>query len=528
MSNSHGDPSAAARPAPDPHTMVEAAVRLSEHSYRLLVEEAPYAICRATETGQLLQANRCMVEMLGYTSGSEADLLMRDLPQIFVESQGFHKFQQSLAESDSAQGLDSRWLCRDGREIHVRIGGRRVRGPEGKTLCFDLWAENVTERKELEVRLAQAEKMQAIGRLAGGIAHDFNNMLTVINGYCDLLLHSETSGASRDHLEMIRQAGERASGLTQQLLAFSRKQLTRTEAVGLSSIVREVVGLSRRLIGEHIHIVEDLCPGDDTVLADPAQIHQMLMNLVINARDAMPDGGWLNIATAIAEIGAESTAHLDLPCGLYVVLTVADSGMGMDEFVRSHLFEPFFTTKEVGKGTGLGLSTVYGTIRQCKGAITVESDPGRGTTFRIFLPLAACPASTAGPRVAASKPVPGASTVLVVEDEGGVRQFVADLLRSAGYAVLEAANGQEAMAIANRYRGAIHLLLTDMVMPGITGLQLAEGVLGLHPEAKVLLVSGYSESLGSSAPLDGNIHFLQKPFTPEHLTRTVKEAIAED
>jgi two-component system, cell cycle sensor histidine kinase and response regulator CckA len=530
MSTCHGDlPAQPAKPAPASNSSeqetVEQAVRLSEQSYRLLIEEAPYAICRATETGQLLQVNRSMLEVLGYVPGSEADLLMRDLPQIFVERRGFERFQQSLVGGDTAQGLHSRWLCRDGGEIQVRIGGRRVRGPAGETLYFDLWAENVTERKELEARLAQAEKMQAIGRLAGGIAHDFNNLLTVINGYCDLLLHDERSGARRDHLEMVRQAGERAAGLTQQLLAFSRKQMTRIEAVKLSSIVIEVVRLSRRLIGENIRIVEELCPAEDTVLADPAQIHQMLMNLVINARDAMREGGRLKIATAIAEIGPELAAHLDLPCGTYVVLTVADSGAGMDEFVRSHLFEPFFTTKEVGKGTGLGLSTVYGTVRQCKGAITVETDPGRGTTFRIFLPRAACPGA-AEPRVAAPKLVPGASTVLVVEDEESVRRFVVDLLKGAGYDVLEAADGQEAMAIATAHGDAIHLLLTDMVMPGISGLKLAEGVVGLHPESKVLLVSGYSESLRSAGPLDHSIRYLQKPFTPEHLTRSVKEAIA--
>ena len=266
----------------------EQALRLSEQSYRLLIEEAPYAICRATETGQLLQVNRAMLEMLGYSAGAEADLLMLDLPQIFAEPDGFDHFRTSLPRSEAVQGLDSRWIRRDGRQIQVLIGGRRVRGTAGETLYFDLMSENVTERKELEARLAQAEKMQAIGQLAGGIAHDFNNLLTVINGYCDLLLTSEQADVRRSHLEMIRQAGERAAGLTQQLLAFSRKQMTRTEPVNLDNIVAEVVQLSRRLIGENIRVIEELLAAGGTVMADPAQIHQMLMNLVINARDAMP------------------------------------------------------------------------------------------------------------------------------------------------------------------------------------------------------------------------------------------------
>ena len=507
--------------------IAERELRLSEQSYRLLIEEAPYAICRATESGQLLQVNRSMLEMLGYSPGSEADLLIRDLPLIFIDSGGFEEFRQSLLRGDTVQGLDSAWLCRDGRQIQVRIGGRRVIGPSGETLYFDLLAENVTERKELEARLAQAEKMQAIGQLAGGVAHDFNNLLTVINGYCDLLLVEEEPGSRRRNLEMIRQAGERAAGLTQQLLAFSRKQLTRTEQVNLNGIVAEVVQLSRRLIGENIRVVEELCDCDGTVLADAAQIHQMLMNLVINARDAMPEGGLLLIATSLAEIGADLAGQLDISCGAYIALTVSDSGAGMDDFVRTHVFEPFFTTKAPGKGTGLGLATVYGTVRQSHGGIAVESRPGAGTTFRIYLPRFLSTAGTIQASAVARRLVRGASTVLVVEDEDAVRRLIVDLLRDTGYQVLEAANAQEAMAIGAEYAGAIHLLLTDMVMPGMNGRKLAESLRDLHPEAKVLLVSGYSESLVSADPLDKGIRYLQKPFTPEHLTRVVNEAIAE-
>jgi two-component system cell cycle sensor histidine kinase/response regulator CckA len=525
-----GNQAAAPATALDPaaRLLAEEALRLSEQSYRLLIEEAPYAICRSTETGQLLQVNRSMLEMLGYLPGSEADLLIRDLPLIFLTADGFEKFRQSVRHSDTVQGLDSAWLRRDGRQIQVRIGGRRVRCPQGETLYFDLLAENVTERKELEARLAQAEKMQAIGQLAGGIAHDFNNLLTVINGYCDLMLVDEDSGPRRRSLEMIRRAGERAAGLTQQLLAFSRKQVTRTEAVHLNAIVTEVVQLSRRLIGENIHIVEDLSVGGDTVLADAAQLHQILMNLVINARDAMPEGGRLGISTAAADVGADFAAELDIVPGDYVALSVTDSGMGMDDAVRGHIFEPFFTTKPTGRGTGLGLSTVYGTVRQSRGGIAVDSVPGEGTTFRIYLPRVISTEAAKAPDAAPQTLVRGASTILVVEDEDAVRRLIADLLKGAGYEVLEAGNAQDAMFVAQEHRGAIHLLLTDMVMPGASGRKLADSLREAHPESKVLLMSGYSESLSSANPIDADIRYLQKPFTPEQLTRVVSETIESE
>ena len=380
-------------------------------------------------------------------------------------------------------------------------------------------------RKELEARLAQAEKMQAIGQLAGGIAHDFNNLLTVINGYCDLMLAEEASGPRRRSLEMIRRAGERATGLTQQLLAFSRKQVTRTETVHLNAIVAEVVQLSRRLIGENIRIVEDLCVGGDTVLADAAQIHQMMMNLVINARDAMPEGGWLRISTLAADVAADLAAELDVAPGPYIVLCVSDSGMGMEDSVRAHIFEPFYTTKPTGKGTGLGLSTVYGTVRQSRGGIAVVSQPGAGTTFRIYLPRGLSPEAVPAPDVAPQTLVRGASTILVVEDEEAVRRLIIDLLKGAGYEVLAAANAQEAMIVAQERRGAIHLLLTDMVMPGLSGRKLADDLRGVHPESKVLLMSGYSETLAGANALEAGIRYLQKPFTPEQLTRVVSETI---
>jgi len=508
--------------------LAENAVRISEQSYRSLIEEAPYGICRATGSGQLLQANRAMLEMLEYDPGSEGDLLVRDLPQIFVSPDGFEALRRELTRSSTVQGLDDAWLRRDGREIRVRVGGRAIRDLAGRLIYFDIFAENVTEKRELEAQLQQAQKIQAIGQMAGGIAHDFNNLLTVINGYCDVLLQkNREEGAERESLLLIRQAGERAASLTRQLLTFSRKQISQPQPVCLNVCVAEVLELTRRLIGENIVVTETLDPAAGTVLADAAQMHQMLMNLVLNARDAMTAGGRLDIMTSCEEVGAEAADRLDLSSGTYAVLRVRDTGVGMDERVRAHLFEPFFTTKPVGEGTGLGLATVYGIVRQARGAIAVDSRPGTGTTFRIYLPqLTADNAAPDNVRLM-QPPIRGASTVLVVEDEVVVRRFVKEVLGNSGYHVLEAADAEEALAIAGRYQLPIHLLLTDMVMPGPDGRELARHLKHVHPESRVVIVSGYSETLALDKALGAEIRYLAKPFTAHQLTCMVQEVLAE-
>jgi PAS domain S-box-containing protein len=507
--------------------MAETALRLSEQSYRSLIEDAPYAMCRATESGQLLQVNRAMLEMLGYDPACETDLLVRDLPLIYGSPEGFQALQAGF-ETGLVQGLESTWIRLDGKPIQVRVGGRATRDAAGRILHLDLIAENVTERKELEARLAQAQKMQAIGQLAGGIAHDFNNLLTVINGYCDLLLASQgPDSGERESLELIRQAGERATNLTQQLLAFSRKQVTQTRPVQLNLVVAEVLQLSRRLIGENIALIELLGDTAGHVLADAAQIHQMLMNLVINARDAMVGGGRLTITTSGTRVAADLAAQLDVPPGEYVLLTVTDTGIGMEDHVLNHLFEPFFTTKPAGKGTGLGLSTAYGIVRQNRGAITVDSFPGSGTTFRVYLPqfITGEPYSVADVRAPAL--VRGASTILLVEDESAVRHFAATVLARSGYTVLQAATGDEALLLAERYHKPIHLLFTDIVMPGLSGRDLARCFSAIHAESKVLLTSGYSETLAAKDSLDPGINYLAKPFSAEQLTQVVDRILAE-
>ncbi len=510
-----------------PRLIAETALRLSEQGYRSLIEEAPYAMCRATASGQLLQVNRAMLEMLGYDPASEADLLVRDLPYIYASPEFFQAMLAGLGTSVVA-GHESTWIRLDGKPIQVRISVRAARDSAGGILHLDLIAENVTERKELEARFAQAQKMQAIGQLAGGIAHDFNNILTVINGYCDLLLAGpRPEGRERESLELIRQAGERATNLTQQLLAFSRKQVTHQRPVQLNQVVREVLKLSRRLIGENIALIEILGEAAGQVLADEAQIHQMLMNLVINARDAMAGGGRFTVTTSAAQVEGDLAKRLDVPAGEYALLTVTDTGVGMDEYILSHVFEPFFSTKPAGKGTGLGLSSVYGIVRQSRGAITVDSFPGCGTSFRIYLPQLNGAQPSVEIEPPAPDPVRGTSTILLVEDESSVRSFAAAVLARSGYTVLEAADGEEALALAANYREPIHLLFTDIVMPGLSGRDLAKRFAALHGESKILLTSGYSETLAGNRSLEPRINFLAKPFSADQLVRAIDRILSE-
>jgi len=306
------------------------------------------------------------------------------------------------------------------------------------------------------------------------------------------------------------------------LLAFSRQQVTVRQAVSLNGVVSEVVTLSRRLIAENIRIVQNRSPDAGNVMADAAQMHQMLMNLVVNARDAMPSGGTLTVETFRKAVDEPTGRQLDLPPGDYAMLTVTDTGVGMDEQLRAHIFEPFFTTKAVGKGTGLGLATVYALVRQSHGAIAVDSSPGSGTVFRLYLPRLAGAEGTGPATSRAPSLLRGNSTILVVEDDATVRSFTTRVLANAGYVLLEASDGQEALVVARQHGGPIHLLLTDMVMPGLTGTQLAVKLRAIRSDCKVLLVSGYSETLAAGSGLDETIHYLQKPFTPEQLSRTVR------
>lgn len=390
---------------------------------------------------------------------------------------------------------------------------------------FEKTQEQLARQEE---RLRQGQKMEAVGRLAGGIAHDFNNLLTVINGYADLLLaRADGNEAVRREANEIRTAGVRAAALTRRLLAFSRRQVVAPRVIDPNDLVSDLCSMLRRLIGERIELVMELSPDLLRIEADPVQVEQVIVNLLVNARDAMPEGGKITITTCNLN-GTEELAEwrVDGIAGPHVAVTVSDTGCGMDAETLSHLFEPFFTTKEVGQGTGLGLAIVHGALRQCGGAVGVKSEPGKGTSFRLLFPATEALPETAE---AAQCPVPALAvrgTVLVVEDEGPVRTLMCDVLRREGYVVLEAAGGEEALAIVSGHEGPIHLAITDLVMPGMNGRDLGKAMRSGSPGIVVLYTSGYpGEPFLTRGALEEGSGYLQKPFSPEALSRKVREML---
>ncbi len=384
------------------------------------------------------------------------------------------------------------------------------------------------EALRMNAQLRQAQKMEAVGRLAGGIAHDFNNLLTVITGYCDRIVDRLAPGdAAKEDAHEIRDAAERAASLTHQLLAFSRKQVLQPKVFYLDFVVANMDKMLRRLIGEDIELITLLKQEMGKVKADPSQIEQVIINLAINARDAMPNGGTLTIEVANVELDlTEGDGTFTVLPGPYVMLAVSDTGIGMDADTQAHLFEPFFTTKEQGKGTGLGLSTVYGIVKQSGGYIFVDSEVGRGSAFRVYLPRVEEVAEALSLTGQGEKPPRGCETVLLVEDERRVRSIARSVLEASGYTVLEASNGDEAIALSARHEGTIHLLLTDVVMPRLSGPEVALRLTAARPEMKVLFVSGYVDrALGSEGQLTPAGPFLQKPFAASTLAQKVREVL---
>jgi hypothetical protein len=386
---------------------------------------------------------------------------------------------------------------------------------------------DVTGRRQLEEQLRQAQKMEAVGMLAGGVAHDFNNLLTIITGYSQLVLNGLPDGdANRYPVEQIMKAGERAAALTKQLLAFSRRQVLQPRVFDLNKLVTSLGTLLQRLIGEDVDLRLALRAGLSSINADPGQIEQVLMNLVINSRDAMPQGGTLTVETQNEMLDESYTArHVGSRPGPHILLAVTDSGSGMDEFTKAHLFEPFFTTKGPGRGTGLGLSTVFGIVRQSGGIVDVDSELGRGTSVKVYLPSIDQPVADesedrrAGPRR-------GTETILLVEDDEMVRALVRQALVREGYKVLDASDPLDAQRISAQYRGRIQLLITDVVMPKVSGRELASRISQLRPNMKILYMSGYTDgAVLNSGILENEVAFLQKPFSPDALTGKVREVL---
>ncbi len=422
----------------------------------------------------------------------------------------------------------NRYVTKDGRAITCEWIDTPLPDGDGRVTEVMCLVQDITEKQLLEERVRQSQKMEAVGQLAAGVAHDFNNLLTIINGYSDLLLGSLPPGEpSWELVEEIHRAGERSAGLTRQLLAFSRKEVVAPRLLDLNAVVTEAEKLLRRVIGEDVRLRTALAPDLWPVKVDPGQVDQVLLNLAVNARDAMPTGGRLTVETKNVELTDEFVrTHPDSTPGPYVLLAVSDTGCGMTGAVKARIFEPFFTTKGAGRGTGLGLATVFGIIKQSRGLIDVYSEVGIGTTFKVYLPRVEPAASDPGRRSGVRTPPRGTETVLLVEDEDGVRALTRHVLVGCGYAVLEAADGQEAVRAAEVHDGPIHLLVTDVVLPTIDGRTVAERVAQVHPDVRVLYVSGYTaDAVIHHGILHETVPFLQKPFAPTALAVKIRELL---
>ncbi len=436
-----------------------------------------------------------------------------------------------LLEGDMTAHSTNENIIKDGRKILCEWTNTPLKEKDGTVIGVLSMVRDITEKAQLEKQLQQAQKLEAVGRLTGGVAHDFNNALTGIIGFADyMLMRAKEDDPNRQYLEEIKKAGQRAALLTQRLLAFSRKQILKPVVLNLNALINELEKMIRRLIGEDIMLVANLNKDLGRIKADPAQMEQILMNLVVNARDAMPKGGKLTIETQNIYLNEEYTKnHISVQPGQYVLLAVSDNGIGMDKETQEHIFEPFFSTKEEKGGTGLGLAMVYGIVKQSGGNIWVYSEPGQGTTFKIYLPSVEEVAITKKKAEKFIESLKGTETVLVVEDEMIVRDMINLVLKDNEYTVLEASNGPEALAIFDQYKDQINLLLTDAIMPGMDGRELAEKITAKNPNIKVLFTSGYTDNvIVHHGILEEGINFLQKPFAPSLLLRTVREVLDKE
>jgi PAS domain S-box-containing protein len=507
--------------------LANAAVRDSEERYRLITERSNDLIAMVDAQERYAYASPSHEPLLGYPPALLIGRAVLEIIHPDDQAVAHAAWLQAMASADSPQALlrfrnsDGSWCWIDTQCSVVEYGGARY------ALCV---GRDITERKRLEAQLLQAQKMESIGRLAGGVAHDFNNLLTAITGYAELALETLPPDADlRGDLEEIRKAGERATRLTRQLLTFARKQVIELKVVNLNTLILDLGKLLRRLLGENVDLVILPDPQLGLIRADAGQIEQVLVNLAVNARDAMPGGGKLTIETSNVVLDQEYTReHIDVSPGIYVLLVVSDTGVGIDEAVLPHVFEPFFTTKETGHGTGLGLATCYGIIKQHDGAIWVYSEPGHGTSFKIYLPCVAEALDQPIQRPARGAALPaGHETILLVEDEAAVRTLAARVLRDLGYTVLEASDGAQALdLLKSRPAGTIDLLLTDVVMPQLGGVALGTRLLELHPTCKVLYMSGYTENgMIHHGRLDLAASLLPKPFSPSMLAARVREIL---
>jgi PAS domain S-box-containing protein len=494
-----------------------------------LLDSAAQAILSVDRSGRIVLANARTEEMFGY---SRRELIGEPIESLLPESsrEAHVKHRTDYIAKPRVRpmgiGMDLAGRKKDGTEFPVEVSLSFLETDEGP---FGIaFVTDITPRKRLEEQLVHSQKMEAVGRLAGGVAHDFNNLLTIISGYERMLLDRLPAASPlRDYAEEVLKAADRAAALTNQLLVFSRRQVMQPRVVEANALVQSDETMLRRLIGEEIDLVLNLAPEVGNIKVDPGQLSQVVFNLAINARDAMPGGGRLTIETAPAHLDEEyAKTHLGVEPGDYVMIAVSDNGTGMDAETRSHIFEPFFTTKEQGKGTGLGLATVYGIVKQSGGDIWVYSEPGKGTTFKVYFPRIRDRAAEAARPLAAARAHRGHETILVVEDEAGVRELVAEMLRQYGYNVLKAASPLEALELSKQHDGPIQMLLTDVVMPQMSGRQLAGQLLPQRPEMRALYLSGYTENtVVRQGVLEPGVEFLAKPFSQDALAGKIREIL---
>jgi len=509
----------------------ERALRENEERFRALVENSSDAVILLDGEGRVTYTSASAVRQLGWSAEEMVGRSVFDVLHPDDRELVGARMTELLRKAGERITQEVRFRHRDGTwHIMEGVGVNRLADPAVRAIVLN--ARDITDRRKLEEQLWHAQKMEAVGQLAGGIAHDFNNLLTAILGYCNLVLDdAPPDGPLRSDLEEIRTAGERAASLTRQLLAFSRRQMLQPQIVDVNGLVSSLATLLRRLVTENIHVVTQLGGDVPVVRADPSSLEQVIVNLAVNARDAMQPGGTLTIETATVDLDAAFAAkHLPMTAGRYVLLSVSDTGAGMDALTRGRIFEPFFTTKEQGKGVGLGLATVYGIVKQNGGYIWVDSEPGHGSVFRVYLPPAEVGASVrqADAGAGGDRRRRGWETVLLVEDEDAVRALAREVLRRHGYVVLEARHGVEALRLAERHPDDIHLLVSDVVMPHMSGSELARRLSADRPRMKVLFMSGYRDRAPLHQEPTVDAPLVQKPFTPETLARRVRSVLDQN
>jgi PAS domain S-box-containing protein len=497
-----------------------------EQRYRTLIENSPYGIASLDKDCQLLDINPAFRQIAGLSlSENIAGLRLHDVLQFSLPDQG--RFNRLLELGGTFQHDEFTCQKRDASQLILRVSGHVV--PENTDISsrVEIILEDITSQRQLELQLFQNQKIEAVGRLAGGVAHDFNNLLMIISGHVSLLLHKfGRNSVEGEKLEIVEGAASRAAGLTRQLLAYSRKQVLEPKILEIDPLVKNLEGMLRRLIREDIELRTELNGKDARVKVDPNQLEQVLINLAVNARDAMPNGGLLSIRTERPLGRSRRQLPSHMAGDSYVLITVSDSGVGMDSATRERLFEPFFTTKEMGKGTGLGLSMVYGIVRQSGGQIVVDSAPGKGSRFQIFLPLIEQPVSASASQTTELPPARGKGNILLVEDEKELRALLAETLNELGYTVLQAGNGAEAIELAKSALPSIDMMITDMVMPRMNGRELSKALRARRPGLPVLFISGYSDVIPSEEEFfNVTTQFLQKPFNSESLGHRVRELL---